>query len=32
LAAAFNDEIRRFYETFYHLDLTDAQLRRLLSD
>jgi hypothetical protein len=30
--AAFNDDIRRFYRDFYHLDLTDGQLRRLLSD
>ena len=30
--AAFNDEIRRFYTDFYHLGLTDGQLRTLLSD
>jgi iron complex transport system substrate-binding protein len=30
--AAFTDQIRRFYQDFYHLDLTDAQLRTLLSD
>lgn len=30
--ATFNDDIRRFYTDFYHLDLTDGQLRRLLSD
>ena len=29
--AAFNDEIRRFYKEFYHLDLTDAQLAKLLA-
>lgn len=29
---AFNDDIQRFYRDFYHLDLTDGQLRQLLSD
>ena len=27
---AFRADIREFYRTFYHLDLTDAQLQRLL--
>lgn len=30
LDAAFRDEVRAFYSTFYHVDLTDQQLQRLL--
>jgi iron complex transport system substrate-binding protein len=30
--ATFSDEIRRLFKVFYHLDLTEAQLRTLLSD